>query len=464
MQFNEQLQRITSKLVKAKNADKNMKVFGASGHKYKLNRPATVCEVVSFETGYGIQLPECYRAFITHIGNGGDSHAASAAGPFYGIYPLGKNVDELVYTNTKDCFINECIIYPKMSDEYWYSLTKNIDENENISDGDFEQEISKMYAGILPIGSQGCAYLHGLVLNGPYKGRIVNVDAERQKPQFAFENNFLDWYERWLDEVISGQLLTDGPSWFGYCRGGLADELWVSYLSSQSLDDKGDCIIGLLNKNLLPTEIVNRIELAIGDNPEDRVRLIQLLCKSDYEKSKPYLIELATADLLSVFKFVYWYAKNRSHEWLNFIEDNIDRIGDEETFRFCTYLLRESHTDYSRLLIPFTKSDKDSIKVLAFYTLGQLANKKDYLGTFIDGLKDDSNRVVHTTLQALDGVKDERLLEYYKYLAEKFPVEQEYILSNLNHRLADYGLTNKSILGMRFDRLTRKAKWFEIWK
>ena len=49
MEFNEQLQRIESKLVKAKNADKNLKVFGASGHKYKLNRPATAREVISFE-------------------------------------------------------------------------------------------------------------------------------------------------------------------------------------------------------------------------------------------------------------------------------------------------------------------------------------------------------------------------------------------------------------------------------
>lgn len=343
-------------------------------------------------------------------------------------------------------------------------MTKNIDDNDDISDDDFEQELCRIYAGILPIGSQGCAYLHGLVLNGPYKGQIVNADAERQKPRFAFENNFLDWYERWLDEVISGELLTDSPSWFGYCKGGSPNELWASYLSSNSSIDREDCIVGLLNKNILPKEILNQAELAIGGNPEERVSLIQLLCKSDYEKSKPYLIELAKADLLSVFKFVYWYAKNRSFEWLTFIEENINRIDDEERFRFCTYLLRETHIDYGRLLIPFTKDDKEGIKVQAFYTLGRLANKKDYLETFIGGLKDESSRVVHSALQALEGVKDGRLLEYYKYLAEKFPVEQDYVLSNLNHRLADYGLTNKSISSMRFDGLNGKAKWFEIWK
>jgi SMI1 / KNR4 family (SUKH-1) len=416
MKFNEQLQRIESKLIKAKKADKDLKVFGASGHKYKLNRPATAREVISFETKYGIQLPECYSAFITHTGNGGESYASSAAGPFYGIYPLGENVDELVYTNIKESVANECVIYPKMTDEYWKSLTKNIDENDDISDSDFEQELSRIYAGILPIGSQGCAYLHGIILNGTYKGRIVNLDADRQKPRFAFEGNFLDWYERWLDEVISGELVTDVPSWFGYCKGGSPDELWATYLSSKSMEDREDCLAGLLNKSYLPMAIINHISLAIDNNPEDRVDLIQLLCKSDYELSKYYLIELAKTDLLSVFKFIYWYARDKSHEWLNYIKDNIVRINDEEIFRFCTYLLRESQTDYSSLIIPFTKGDKESIKVQAFYTLGQLSNKKHYLETFIEGLKDESNRVVHSTLQALDGVKDGRLLEYYKLM------------------------------------------------
>ena len=152
MQNHEQLQRVRSKLAKAKSNDKNFKVFGASAHKYSLNRPATSQEVLAFETEYGIHLPEAYRAFITHIGHGGSSHADSAAGPFYGIYPLGENVDELVYTNTKEALVNPCVIFPKMSDEYWKSLTKNIDDNNDISDNDFELELGKIYAGILPIG------------------------------------------------------------------------------------------------------------------------------------------------------------------------------------------------------------------------------------------------------------------------------------------------------------------------
>jgi hypothetical protein len=218
-EYNEQIQRIKKKLLEAKKTDKNLKVFGADRHKYVLNKPATQHEILEFEKKYSIQLPNCYKSFIQQVGNGGISFANSSAGPFYGIYPLGKYVDELIQYNTEKYLKNTCIMFPKMTDEYWNSLTKEIDGEDEISDEDFEKELSKLFGGILPIGSQGCTYLHGIVLNGQYKGRIVNLDMDRQKPQFAFEINFLDWYERWLDEIISGELIKDNLSWFGYSKG-----------------------------------------------------------------------------------------------------------------------------------------------------------------------------------------------------------------------------------------------------
>jgi hypothetical protein len=67
---------------------------------------------------------------------------------------------------------------------------------------------------------------HGLVVTGPHTGRVVNFDQECSGPPvFAFELDFLGWYERWLDEVIDGDLFQKGPSWFGYTRGGPESEL-----------------------------------------------------------------------------------------------------------------------------------------------------------------------------------------------------------------------------------------------
>lgn len=49
-------------------------------------------------------------------------------------------------------------------------------------------------------------------------------------------------------------------------------------------------------------------------------------------------------------------------------------------------------------------------------------------------------------------IKAVKLLEYYKQLAQKFPIEQDYILVNLNFRLKEYSLTNHSILIKKITR------------
>jgi len=49
-QFNEQIIRIKEKLKTAKATDKDLKVFGADVHKYKLNTPLTPSQVADFET------------------------------------------------------------------------------------------------------------------------------------------------------------------------------------------------------------------------------------------------------------------------------------------------------------------------------------------------------------------------------------------------------------------------------
>lgn len=467
----DQIQRIKEKLPKAKKADSRLEVFGASDHHYQLNGPATAEEVSNFEEKYGIHLPDCYRSFILQVGNGGISYSNSAAGPFYGIYPFGQNVNELIYDNIEEHLKNDCVIYPGMTDQYWQSLNEYIDSHEDISDEDLEKELAKIFAGILPIGSQGCSYVHGIIINGAYSGRVVNLDMDRHKPVFAFENNFLDWYERWLDEVISGELLKEGPAWFGYSMGGTDTAIIRIYLDADTIQQKTDCLAGILNKNKIEATTIQIIEEQFLNGPDEfKTKLLAILAKFDYEKAKPYLIELAKTDLKTVCQFIFWYAKDKSAEWFSLICEHIERIDDAETFKFCTYILTATEKDFGPLIVPFSQKDNEEIRVTAFYTLGQLKNKKDFLETFIKGLNDPSNRVVHITLQALSEVHDTRLLQHYKRIAENFPEEKDYVLANLNHRLADYGLTNKTILNKKIagihnpNTIQGKRKWYQIWK
>ena len=465
-----QIDRIKTKLEQAKTADKSFKVFGADSHRYVVNKPAKIDDIKSIENKYSIQIPECYKSFILQIGNGGQAHSNSAAGPFYGIYPLGNNIDELIYEDIEQYLGNECILKPGLSDNEWTSITSRI-EDDKISDEEFDKELGKIYGGVLPIGSQGCTYIHGIILNGDYKGRIVNLDLDRQKPRFAFEKNFLDWYERWLDEVISGDLTIDSPSWFGYTMGGTDDELIKLYQSSTNIDEKKEALSGILNKKEISTKTLELIESKYIIEQENlAVLLLQILTKFDYSRAKTHLIKEGERNLLSVFQFIFWYEKDKASEWKEYIENNIIRINDAEAFRFCTYLIAELKIDYGYLINDFIRNDDDEIRSTVIYTLGQLKNKEKYLDTFILGLSDSSNKVIHSSLQALSGVKNKKLLKYYKIIAQKFPVEKDYILSNLNHRLKEFNLSPSKIKNIDIDSLEqnelnlKERKWYQIWK
>jgi hypothetical protein len=48
-------------------------------------------------------------------------------------------------------------------------------------------------------------------------------------------------------------------------------------------------------------------------------------------------------------------------------------------------------------------------------------------------------------------------------IAERFPKEQDYILSNLNQNLKLFGLSTTTIKTINIDVINEK-KWFEFWK
>lgn len=447
-----QIERIKKKLVVAKNTDKDLKLFGADSHKYFVGETVNNEEILKFEKDYTIELPKDYKAFLLHIGNGGISFADSAAGPGYGIYPLGKNTNELIYENTELYLKEDAKIHPKMSDEFWSDLNKNIEDNDAISTEEFDLELGKIFSGLLPVGTQGCSYYHALVLNGEFKGRVVNVDSDRQKPYFAFESNFLDWYERWLDEIIPENVMIDEPDLFTYTLGGSVSYILEVYFSANDNETKTESLNGILKKEKIGAETLdvleNEYKLSSG---ELQKKILQILIKFDYQRAYPYLVDCTKESLLDVFQFVFWYAKDKSSDWLDVIKSNTENICDEETFDFSTYLLKEMNIDYADIIVPFTFNKNENIRVSAYYALGQLENKSNYLDVFIAGLNDSSNRVIHIVLQVLNGVEDRKLLKHYKLIAEKFPVEKDYILVNLNHRLKPFGLTNKTIKKMNVD-------------
>ena len=440
----EQLHRIQQKLVQAKEADKDLEVFGADAHQYHLNPPVSEAEVLAFEQKYGVQLPECYRAFMLTIGDTKAKKSDFIAGPYFGLYAFGTCVDELLYEKIETYLKAPCNLSPDMTREEWDALTDPLlpsEEEEEEDDDKYFAERAKVFGGLLPLGSQGCTYEHALVLNGKYAGRVVNVDLDLAQPKFAFETNFLDWYERYLDEVISGQLIDDRFTWFGYYRGEAAEVLLNEYEHTTDRKTQTDCLEGVCHKKLpLEPALLDKIEKLITLNNEDRDFLIEILSQSSYERAKPYLQDLVTEKPNKVFQYIWWYAQDHCADWVPTVKELLPTITDEETFNFATYLLAETE-DFEEDILPFTDNVNPQIRSTAYYTLGESKKKEQYLDIFIKGLQETDNDVLRIVIQALSGITDERLLPYYKQIAKRFPEEKDYILSNLERRLASFGLT-----------------------
>ena len=441
----EQLLRIQQKLAQAKAADKNLEVFGADAHQYHLNPPVSEAEVLAFEKKYGVQLPECYRAFMLTIGDAKAKKSDFIAGPYFGLYAFGTSVDSLLYEKIETYLKAPCNLSPDMIQEEWETLSDPLlfsEEDEEDNDDKYFAERAKVFGGLLPLGSQGCTYEHALVLNGKYAGRVVNIDLELAQPKFAFEANFLDWYERYLDEVISGQLIDDRPTWFGYHRGEPAEVLLNEYEHTTDRKTQTDCLEGVYHKKPpLEPALLDKIEKLIALNNDDRDFLIEILSQSSYERAKPYLQDLVTKDPKKVFQFVWWYAKDHCADWVSVVKELLPTITDERTFDFATYLLTEGDDNFEEVILPFTDNENPQIRSTAYYTLGKSKKREQYLDTFIKGLQETDTGVLCTVMQALSGVEDKRLLPYYKAIAKRFPEEKDYVLSNLEYRLASFGLT-----------------------
>lgn len=462
-----QVKRIKSKLILARKADKKFKIFGAYGHKYKISKPISTDLVAAVERKYGFQLPACYKTFITQIGNGGKANG-HAAGPFHGIYSLQKSINEVDGFNGPDGPQRACIIYPYISEDDWQKQTYTI-ENNDLNDEEYDNELTRLYGGILLIGSQGCAFVTGLVLNGEHKGKIVNLSFDRALPKFTFEDNFLDWYERWLDEVISGDLLEWENGWFGYTVSGSEKQLLEKYFMSECEGYKCRCLESLLMKSrTISTETFHILENQYHLNEGDLKRIcLEIMVKFNYLQTKTYLHEYFDIEPEFVIELLYLYGKGKIEEWIEILYAFVPSIKDSSIFGYFVNILKNNKINNYQIILPFTTYEDNSMRLIAFSALTSLDNKtkQTLINYFIAGLTDSNVDVIYHVLSALKGIVDNRLLKYYQEIARKISEKEEYqsLTYRLNDCLTDFNLTNETILNIDAENY-KIRKWFQFWK
>jgi SMI1 / KNR4 family (SUKH-1) len=183
MSHQQRIQRIVELLARVRG--KGIDTFGASAHGFQLAPPLTEPEVDALERRHGIALPPDYRDFLKQAG-------ASGAGPSYGLLPATRWGDALSGdVDTPDFAARGCPWQPGMTRDAatWARVGEELDEP---------------FQGTIALCHQGCAYYAVLVVTGPARGRVMYVSPDGGCPLFMEDEGFLDWYQRWLDELDWG--------------------------------------------------------------------------------------------------------------------------------------------------------------------------------------------------------------------------------------------------------------------
>ncbi|EGL13420.1 MULTISPECIES: SMI1/KNR4 family protein [unclassified Paenibacillus] len=400
-----QLDRIKNKLGKAMRKDTAFSVFGASSHKYRVYEKLTAKELADWQAKNQVTLPESYTQFLTRVGNGG-------AGPYYGIYSIEKATS---YTDS--ALTTKCVLHPGMTKEEWNHLTEPLINDEDISDLEYDAARDRVLGGMLCIGTQGCEYDMYLVIEGKHRGKIVYTsDFYPDRPFFfVYEDNFLDWYERWLDEII----LDYDIAWFGSRMPGDENALIQVYQNAPNEEIKSKALDGMFKFKKISQPTIDFLESVAEQRQNDRTTAIQLICKTSVDAGRGYLLELLHSDrnedLLHALQILNWYGKSFDlAEFIKVIVQSLDRVHDPETLRHVGYVLESSGAITLQNFAPFLCHTDSNIQTAAIYATRDCNDKSESWEIIQRMFMGGGKEAVKNSIQYWGLIPHEKLLPYYK--------------------------------------------------
>jgi hypothetical protein len=225
--------------------------FGTDRHGFHLRAPLSEGEAAAFEAAHGVRLPEAYRRFLLEIGDGG-------AGPGVGVRPLA---DTCTYG------LGPC--EPGHLTEPSQYLPDGFYRDEDWSWPPYGRE-----RGTLTVAEHGCNLTTQLIVTGPARGRLFNVDHDGAGPYVLEDKDFLAWYERWLDELISGYQI----GWFGEKLPGDEPALTAILADDPSAHRRARAARSLTKLAGTSVSIVDALRRAAMDaDPIVRIGLLEIL-------------------------------------------------------------------------------------------------------------------------------------------------------------------------------------------
>ena len=264
---------------KAREADPEFKVFGASKHKYQFENRADMAEIRAFEQKHGLKLPENYVRVLTELGSG--------AGPYYGLYPVSKLGNDCSEHIGSDVTFLDATLTPKI----WKQVSVGLDRIED--NEQYDEIMRKVVANAVIIGTQGCTYDMILMCGGSENGKIINFDwnMDEEYPPHFTHMTFEDWYLGFFKEVAAKHRI----SWYGFDRLDTEEKLIADYEKAADLEpqartkERREILSSLGRFQKLSPDTIERLRR----DPDDTVleSLIRLILWSDEETGLAMLDE-----------------------------------------------------------------------------------------------------------------------------------------------------------------------------
>ncbi|MDE7300391.1 MAG: SMI1/KNR4 family protein [Lachnospiraceae bacterium] len=379
--------KLRKQLKRAGEKDPDFSRFGADSHKYQLKPPISEETIAAFETRFGISLPEGYRNFLLWMGDGG-------AGPFYGLDQLKA---------MEPCQLPD-------------------------------------YSGgaVLPLGTQGCTLMTGLVLDGPDQGRVIYYDEDEcDLPTVMREPDFLAWYERWIREVIAGY--DDEEMYFGLYLDGSPQELMELYEQTEDVQARIEIVESCYKFQTLPSKQKSYFKKACGGEQDPELRMVLIKMLSRFRV--PGMVEQigvlwdfgAYPEAISVICYEGgWEAKE---VWWPRVLEKMSCLRGQPFWDACSIfsILKDRPEIHAGLLKDqlyredLDQNDRNSL----FTCLSKLNGREEVLNYFLGYLPDEKNHERmedHTLIFAIwvtKGIQDPRIARVWEALLDKFRTTQD---------------------------------------
>ena len=433
--YTAQASRVIDKLNSVRTAPPKHEVFGSSSHKYRLFPVETEANLAALEEKENFVFPDALKAFFLLIGSGPNkrgSHLQGGAGPFYGI--AAASICYAMFDQNR----STCHFYPGMGQAAWEEKIEQFD-----SDAD-------LFTGMLAFGTQGCSFDNAIVLDGEFAGRVVYIDHERgMTPIFCSDANFLDWYERWLDEILAGYDLHS----FGEWPTGHQPELRTSL--EQAIESSDDAaalralngfhkfrVLDEQSRDLLRT-------LQRSDNGPVRALALHFLLKFDANASTAFAVRELSSGGEARHETLSSLQQNNV-ELNSTIESAVREILESsdsamEVTRAYS-ILKEANVALGDTMLRLTRHEDLELRRLGFARLGDAPDKARFRNILVSALDDTDVRVSHAAVQSLKGLEGIDLLASLSKLARKHPTNEHYILTNILHRLEQIGPESQALV------------------